>query len=316
MKTLLNMILQRSNSSTFRRSFWLILVVEAVTIVTGWLLLDSNILRWIQGKSTQVVRMSQQAAESEDWSLIGTVPRDKNSPLFKHYFAAVRDLSREYFPHNDGDIYVLVVKHGEGYLIDQNDPYPMDDNGPPNRWELAAYSSGKTTYNTVPFSDQNGTYIAAQTPIFRDGKVVGLVGAEYDSATLSDLQDIVKRAFWLSILPAIVVALVVAYLLASMFVEPMEIFRRIDETAGAQRRRSMAAGDPLDHLSAREREVAELVRRGLKNKEIAERLVVTPETVKQHLKNIKDKTGFTRVDLAVHAEASRLSGVREAPAPA
>ena len=61
--------------------------------------------------------------------------------------------------------------------------------------------------------------------------------------------------------------------------------------------------------------MAELVRRGLKNKEIAEKLVVTPETVKQHLKNIREKTGFTRVDLAVHAEASRIQSARQAAAP-
>ena len=203
MKTPFSMILQRSGSATFRKSFGLILVVEAVTIATAWLLLDSNISRWIHAKSAQVVQISQRAATSRDWSLIDTVPKDRNSSLFKRYFADVRDLSQKYFPQNDGDIYALVVKNGEGYIIDQNDAYPLDDAGPANRWEVAAYSSGRTTYNSIPYSDQNGTYIAAQTPIFRGGKVVGLIGAEYDSATLPEFQEIVKQAFWLSILPAV-----------------------------------------------------------------------------------------------------------------
>ncbi len=92
-------------------------------------------------------------------------------------------------------------------------------------------------------------------------------------------------------------------------VEPMEIFRRIDEKAIVQERSvlSLLQDDPLRVLSAREREVAELVRRGLKNREIAEELVVSPETVKQHLKNIREKTGFTKVDLAVQVEAQRVS---------
>jgi hypothetical protein len=96
-----------------------------------------------------------------------------------------------------------------------------------NKWELAAYATGKTTYNDVPYSDDTGTYIAAQTPIYRNGKIVGLVTAEYDSATLGEFQGIVRKAFWLSVLPAILFALGLAYVLAAMFVEPMEIFRRI-----------------------------------------------------------------------------------------
>ena len=155
--------------------------------------------------------------------------------------------------------------------------------------------------------------LAAYTPIRRDGKIVALLEAEYDSATFTEFQALVKRAFWLSIGPAVLLALLLAYVLAATFVEPMEIFRRIDETAAAARGPG-GADDPLASLSPRETEVAELVRRGLKNKEIAEQLVVGAETVKKHLKNIKDKTGFTRVDLAVHAEARRQA-LRE-PAPA
>jgi DNA-binding NarL/FixJ family response regulator len=62
--------------------------------------------------------------------------------------------------------------------------------------------------------------------------------------------------------------------------------------------------------------VAELIRRGLKNREIADKLVVTPETVKQHLKNIKEKTGLTRVELAVEVYASGFQPGSGAPATA
>jgi DNA-binding NarL/FixJ family response regulator len=95
----------------------------------------------------------------------------------------------------------------------------------------------------------------------------------------------------------------------------MEIFRRIDETA-AQRADRPPQGDALSKLTPREWEVAELIWRGRKNKDIADALFVSPETVKQHLKNIKEKTGFARLDLAVQVEASRRSIAEEAPAPA
>ena len=51
------------------------------------------------------------------------------------------------------------------------------------------------------------------------------------------------------------------------------------------------SADPrLDTLSQREREVAELVARGLSNKQIADRLRIAPSTVKDHLHNILRKT--------------------------
>ena len=122
----------------------------------------------------------------------------------------------------------------------------LDEIGKANKWELAAYATGKTTYNDVPYSDNTGTYIAALTPIYRNGRIVALAAAEYDSATLAEFQGIVSRAFWLSVLPAILLALWLAYVLAALFVEPMEIFRRIDETAARRAGRPPKAIDSAD----------------------------------------------------------------------
>ena len=65
-----------------------------------------------------------------------------------------------------------------------------------------------------------------------------------------------------------------------------------------------AAGDPL---TPREREIAALVMRGLRNREIAERLFISQRTVDGHLENIKEKLGVrSRSEVAVWARTQGL----------
>jgi len=60
-------------------------------------------------------------------------------------------------------------------------------------------------------------------------------------------------------------------------------------------------------LTAREKQVVQLVCRGMKNKEIGENLHITPGTVKVHLMHIFEKTGLKdRLALAVHGR--KLAG--------
>ena len=55
-------------------------------------------------------------------------------------------------------------------------------------------------------------------------------------------------------------------------------------------------------LSQREREIVTLVAQGFKNKEMAEKMFISEQTVKNHLHNIFDKLGvFDRLELALYA---------------
>jgi two-component system nitrate/nitrite response regulator NarL len=77
-----------------------------------------------------------------------------------------------------------------------------------------------------------------------------------------------------------------------------------DSSAGNERR-----GAP--RLTPREREIVHHVCAGMKNKEIAEALTITPGTVKVHLMHIFEKTGVKdRFELAVHGR--RMLGAEHA----
>jgi len=73
------------------------------------------------------------------------------------------------------------------------------------------------------------------------------------------------------------------------FIEKQSFDRKNFLVTVSQARLSRQISDDLAVLTDREREVLELVGRGLTNKEIAEKLVISTNTVKRHLKAIFEK---------------------------
>lgn len=70
--------------------------------------------------------------------------------------------------------------------------------------------------------------------------------------------------------------------------------------------------DPLTKkigsLTGRERQVIALIAEGLKNRQIAERLFISPTTVTHHLSSIYSKLGVTdRLELVIYAFANKLA---------
>jgi DNA-binding NarL/FixJ family response regulator len=70
----------------------------------------------------------------------------------------------------------------------------------------------------------------------------------------------------------------------------------------AMSRPDSASNQKRDLLTERELEIATLVTRGMRNKEIAEKLLISEQTVKNHLHNVYDKLGVSdRLELALYA---------------
>ncbi len=92
-----------------------------------------------------------------------------------------------------------------------------------------------------------------------------------------------------------------------------EIWLDSQTTAAVMRQFATAASEPASAqsggrvrerspLSAREREIVALVAQGYKNKEMAEKMFISEQTVKNHLHNIFDKLGVSdRLELALYA---------------
>lgn len=85
-----------------------------------------------------------------------------------------------------------------------------------------------------------------------------------------------------------------------------EVIRRLAKRGGAPANSGAGARLGLREqgatLSSREREIVLLVAQGFKNKEMAERMFISEQTVKNHLHNIFDKLGVSdRLELALYA---------------
>jgi DNA-binding NarL/FixJ family response regulator len=85
-------------------------------------------------------------------------------------------------------------------------------------------------------------------------------------------------------------------------------FVAADEQPGAP---PLPAATPRERerspLSQREREIVALVAQGFKNKEMAEKMFISEQTVKNHLHNIFDKLGVSdRLELALYAIHNNL----------
>lgn len=290
--------------SNFLRFFLILLIAEFVTVLAAWFLLNYGLKLWIRQKAHEMVKISNAVQTEVDWSRLDEIREGQShSPVFLGYMRKINALNKKYFPRNDGDISAITILKGTEYSIVSEDSKPYDEVTKANNLELEAMK-GRPTFSPMPYADEIGTHLSAFAPVIKNGKVIALITADFDSASLQNFQDIVKTSFWWAIGPAILISLILASLLAARFVEPMELIREIQAVKAhpEQVATSLPQTTTESPLSKRENEIAVLVGQGLKNREIADKLSISEETVKQHLKNIFQKLGITsRVNLALYA---------------
>ncbi len=80
------------------------------------------------------------------------------------------------------------------------------------------------------------------------------------------------------------------------------VMRQFQTGSDTSANQGSGKGRERSPLSAREREIVALVAQGYKNKEMAEKMFISEQTVKNHLHNIFDKLGVSdRLELALYA---------------
>jgi DNA-binding NarL/FixJ family response regulator len=86
-----------------------------------------------------------------------------------------------------------------------------------------------------------------------------------------------------------------------------DVIRRLSKKGGGNVAARQGLRDQCAALSTREREIVGLIAQGFKNKDMAERLFISEQTVKNHLHNIFDKLGVSdRLELALYAIHHKL----------
>ena len=86
------------------------------------------------------------------------------------------------------------------------------------------------------------------------------------------------------------------------------VTRRVIDRLAQQPTPNLADRAKLDQLTAREREVLELVARGLSNREIAAALVVEESTIRTHVKRVLGKLGLRdRIQAVIYAYENGLT---------
>ena len=88
----------------------------------------------------------------------------------------------------------------------------------------------------------------------------------------------------------------------------------LDPAATQVLMQQVQAHDPLETLTAREREIFDVVARGLSNAQVADRLSISEATVRTHLASVLDKLALRdRTQVTIYALKRGLIRVEELP---
>lgn len=136
-----------------------------------------------------------------------------------------------------------------------------------------------------------------------NGKIVITASALSDEASMHFVENGASGVILKSVEPALFVKCARKVMEGELWLPK----KQVTEMAQALRGRASAPVRPADTLTRREKTIISYLIRGLRNREIGERLTITEQTVKNHLRTIYDKVGVSdRLELALYAIHKRM----------
>jgi DNA-binding NarL/FixJ family response regulator len=143
-------------------------------------------------------------------------------------------------------------------------------------------------------------------PALKDSRVVVLTTFELDEYVFGALRAGASGFLLKNLEPTDLLRTIRIVAAGESLLAP-QVTTRLIEAFVAVPERSHRSVEGLDELTAREREILELIALGLSNVEIADRLWLSPLTVKTHVSHVLSKLGARdRVQLVVAAYESGL----------
>ena len=140
--------------------------------------------------------------------------------------------------------------------------------------EMNGIAATREIVQTVPGAKVVMLTANADQATILDAMESGAVGyLTKDKALVEDIADAVRRAH------------------AGEIMLPTALIGRLISSLATRRREQVERQDLIERLTAREREILHLIAEGADNKTIADRLVVSPHTVRTHVQNLLAKLG-------------------------
>jgi methyl-accepting chemotaxis protein len=97
----------------------------------------------------------------------------------------------------------------------------------------ATYKTRSLQISKTLYTDQYGTFVSGYIPIFKDGVIVGVLGADYDASFVKPLERRALIALLISLILAAVLTGVLAFFIASSITTPIQEVEHVAETLAA-----------------------------------------------------------------------------------
>ncbi|MDR2575929.1 MAG: methyl-accepting chemotaxis protein, partial [Treponema sp.] len=173
-------------------------------------------------KNTEYLLRAGEAGEAEYWAILNDMYETSESfGLAYIYYLIPYDGEFRFLFDTDKELWGLPWE--ERFTVYEVDEMPL----------LAeAFNSGKFLITSKPYTDEWGTFITAIRPVSDNGKVVGLLAADYEFSTVQRAQFVARLLLGISIALSLAAALILSLTISKPIIKVVNTLKDISEGEG------------------------------------------------------------------------------------